>query len=131
MKLGIVAALPAFMLGACQGDETVRAYGGADRVWVLTELDGRPFPGRATLTFPDIGQVAGDAPCNRYSASMTVPYPWFETGPIAVTRRTCPDLAAETAFLEALSATTLSEVAGDTLILSNTDGLSLVFTADD
>ncbi|UWR22909.1 META domain-containing protein [Sulfitobacter sp. S190] len=129
MKLALLSLATAALLGACQGDETVRAYGGADRVWLLETLDGAPFADRATLTFPETGRIAGDAPCNSYTAAMTAPYPWFDTGPIAATRRSCPALAAETAYLAALDAAALSEVAGDTLILSNTDGLSMVFKA--
>lgn len=36
----ILAALSA--LPQCQSDETVRAYGGGDKTWVLVELDGTP-----------------------------------------------------------------------------------------
>jgi len=114
---------------ACQADETVRGYGGADKTWMLSELDGRPFPAKATLIFPEAGRIAGEAPCNAYSAEMSVPYPWFEAGPIMTTRRACPDLAAETRFLEALAAMTLSEVLENTLVLSTPDGREMVFTA--
>ncbi|AXI45068.1 META domain-containing protein [Sulfitobacter sp. SK012] len=125
------ALISAAVLGACQGDETVRAYGADDQIWTLTELNGEPFNAKATLLFPEPGSIAGDAPCNSYTATMSAPYPWFEAGPIAATRRACPDLATESVFLAALSAASLSEVAGDTLILSNPDGLSMVFTATD
>ena len=118
-------------LAACRTDETVRAYGGADRVWTLKELGGAPFPTTATLTFPKAGEIAGQGPCNRYFGAMKAPYPWFKAGPIGSTRMACPNLNAETAFLNALKAVTLSEVAGDTLILSNTDGLEMVFKATD
>lgn len=119
-----------FLIAACRQDESVRAYGAADKEWQLIELDGKPFDAKATLTFPEVGRIAGQAPCNRYSGSMTVPYPWFKAGPIAATKRACPDLASETAFFSALDAATLSEVLNDTLILSNTDGLSMVFKSD-
>lgn len=125
----VVAILAA--LGACRNDETLRAYGGADRVWTLKELGGAQFPATATLTFPKQGEIAGQGPCNRYFGAMDVPYPWFDAGPIGSTRMACPDMAAETAFLTALESATLSEVAGDTLILSNTDGLEMVFKATD
>ncbi|MGJ8615214.1 MAG: META domain-containing protein [Sulfitobacter sp.] len=115
------------LLAACQKDESVRAYGAADKEWRLIELAGKPFNAKATLTFPETGRIAGMAPCNSYGGTMTVPYPWFEAGAIAATKRACPDLAAETAFFSALGAATLSEVLGDTLILSNPDGLSMVF----
>ena len=62
---------------------------------------------------------------------MTVPYPWFDTGPIGSTRRVCPDLEVETIFLQALEAVTLSEVLGDVMILPNTEGLEMVFNATD
>ena len=118
-----------FLLTACRDDESVRAYGAADKKWRLIELAEKPFDASATLTFPETGRISGTAPCNTYSGAMTVPYPWFEVGPIAATKRACPDLASEAAFFSALKAVPLSEVLDDTLILSNTDGLKMVFTA--
>lgn len=126
-SLMILTALA--ILPQCQGDETVRAYGGGDKTWHLVELEGAPFAGRATLTFPEAGRIAGEAPCNSYSAEMTVPYPWFEASRIAVTRRACPKLAAEAAFLKALENASISEVLGDTLMLSDDNGPLLVFKA--
>ena len=127
----VVWTLVFTLAAGCARDETVGAYGAADKIWVLSEIDGQLFPAEATLTFPGPGRIAGQAPCNRYFADMAAPYPWFETGPIASTRRICPDDAAERAYFEALSAMTLSEVLGDTLILSTEDGRSMVFTAGD
>ncbi len=117
-------------LAGCYGDETTRAYGAADKVWRLSELNGAPFTANATITFPQEGRLAGDAPCNSYSATLEVPYPWFETGPITATKRACPDLAAESAFFETLTRATLSEVLGDVLILSDPNGPLMVFNAD-
>lgn len=85
----------------------------------------------ATLRFPQAGQIAGEGPCNSYTGAMTVPYPWFDAAEITITRRACPQLAEETAYLAALSDMTLSEVLGDTLILSTPEGRKLVFTAAD
>lgn len=125
----ILAALSA--LPQCQSDETVRAYGAGDSVWRLVELNGAPFEGRATLQFPETGEIVGEAPCNSYSTTMEVPYPWFGTGPLAVTRRACPDLGVEVNFFRALEGATLSEVLGDTMILSDDSGPTLVFKTDD
>ncbi len=130
MRLSLCLILP-LLIAACKKDETVRAYGGADKEWRLAELNEQPFEASATLTFPETYRIAGNAPCNSYNASMSVPYPWFEAGPIAATKRACPDLNAEATFFKALAAATLSEVQGNFLILSNTDGLSMVFTAAD
>lgn len=115
-----------FGLSQC-GDESLRAYGGADQVWTLVEVDGNEFPAKANLTFPAAGKLAGAAPCNSYSAEQTAPYPWFEAGPIATTKSSCPDQAAEMAYLEALSAMTQSEISGNTLILRNDAGREMVF----
>jgi heat shock protein HslJ len=119
--------LASLMLNACYGDETVRAYGAADKVWTLIELRDTKFAATATLTFLEKGRIAGKAPCNSFNASQDAPYPWFNAGPIASTRMACPELAAENAYFEALSEVTLSEVLGDTLILSNDDGVLLTF----
>lgn len=123
---GIVAV---FALAGCRADETVTAYGGADKLWVLESLDGKPYRDRATLEFPEPGQISGRAPCNSFSAAQTAPYPWIEIGPIAATRKACPALAAESAFLTALSEMTLVEVLGDTMILSNDAGRQMIFKA--
>lgn len=131
MKTLFTLTLLLAALSACRKDETLRAYGGGDRTWALKILNDSPFPATATLTFPKAGEIAGQGPCNRYFAAMTVPYPWFDVGVIGSTRMACPDHEAETAFLQALEAATLSEVLGDVMILSNTEGLEMVFNATD
>jgi len=125
-----LAALLSFLcFGACQGDETVAAYGGSAREWTLIEIDGVAFDARATLSFPEPGKIEGQAPCNRYSGEMTAPYPWFEAEAIAVTRRACGELAQETRFFTTLTEMAFSEVAGSTMILSNETGREMVFEA--
>lgn len=127
MRLALVLAAMS-ILGYCK-DETVSGHGGAAATWVLRSIDGTPFAARATLTFPEEGTVAGEAPCNRYSGQQTVPYPWFSAARITSTKRACPDLDAETRYLRALGEMTLAEIAGDTLILSNDAGREMVFRA--
>ena len=121
--------LATLCLTACIGDETVAGYGGADRIWILEELDGAPFTARATLHFPETGMIAGEAPCNRYSGVMTTPYPWFAATRVVSTRMACADLDAEAKFLDALADMNLSEVLGDVMILSNDAGREMVFKA--
>ncbi len=127
----IAALLTVLSIAACRGDETVAAYGGADQNWHLLEIDGAPFNARATVTFPEPGKIAGQAPCNTYSGAMTAPYPWFETGPLAATRMACDDLAAENRFFEALGEMTQSEVSGGAMILRNENDREMVFEARD
>ena len=113
------------VLGACAADETVSGYAGAGSSWALSPEAG--FGDRVTLSLPEPGRVEGQAPCNRYNAAQTAPYPWFELGPIASTRMACPELQKEAAFFAALGSMTISEVSGDVLILSNEAGESLTF----
>jgi len=116
-------------LTACAADESISRYADTDAIYHLIELDSAAFDGRATIAFPEAGRVTGQAPCNTYSGAQTSPYPWFNVDGVAATRMACPALDAEQAFFEALTAMELAEVAGNTLILSDTTGRSMVFEA--
>lgn len=116
------------LLGTCK-DETVTGHGGQHATWHLISIDGAPYPARATLGFPEQAAIAGEAPCNRYTARQTVPYPWFRAEAITTTRRACPELADEARFLQALAEMTLVEVTGPVLILSTEEGREMVFQA--
>jgi len=124
MRAALILALA---LSACMKDETISGYAPAGAVFALQSIDGDAFPASATLTFPEKGRIAGQAPCNSYSGAQSVPYPWFEVQAIAATRRACPDLQAEQTYFATLSKMTLAEVSGSTLILSNDAGLKMVF----
>ncbi|MEM6406907.1 MAG: META domain-containing protein [Pseudomonadota bacterium] len=127
MSLRLALLLP-FLLGYCS-DETLTGYGAQGHVFVLVTINGEPFPARASIAFPEEGQITGQAPCNSFSATQEVPYPWFKAGPILATKRACPDLAQEQLFFDALSRMTLSEVTGPNLILSTAEGDRMEFTA--
>ena len=114
-------------LAACKTDETISGYTDADATWTLVEMDAKPFPARATIAFPTKGNVTGQAPCNSYISTQTAPLPWFKLGPIIATKMACADLNLETRFFEALTAMTLAEVAGNTIILTNDMGREMVF----
>lgn len=125
----LLITVTALALAACRGDETVANYGGADTEWRLVEIDGAKVTERMTLRLGEKGEVTGQAPCNTYFATQTAPYPWFSVENIGATRRACPALAEETRYLKVLAEMTLSEVAGETLILSNDAGREMVFTS--
>ncbi len=129
MRIALILALTFAV--SCKADETARAYGAGGKTWVLTEIDGQRFDATATLSFPETGQIAGQGPCNGFSGAMSVPYPWFKTGPLTATRRACPELAAEARYFNALAEMTLIEVLGDVMILKNEQGRELLFRAAD
>lgn len=114
---------------ACQQDETLSAYTGDFKTFQLRTLNGENFAATTTMTLAADGQVSGRGPCNTYSTTINVPYPWFEIGPIAATRRACPELDQEQTYFNALSSMTFAEVSGPTLVLSNDAGEELVFYA--
>ncbi|MEP2781808.1 MAG: META domain-containing protein [Pseudoruegeria sp.] len=127
----MIRAISLMILGlsACQSDETLTAYGAADTVWQLAEVNDQPFPARATITFPEEGKISGQGPCNTYSGTQSVPYPWFKAEGIAATRMACEDLEAEGSFFAMLMSATLVEIGGDVMILSNETGLKMIFEA--
>ncbi len=117
------------LCAACQSDETVTGYLDEATTFDLVQFNGAPVTASVTIDLGQAGQISGRAPCNRYSAKQTAPYPWIEIGPILSTKMACPDLNFESAYFESLAEATLAEVTGPVLILSNTDGLELVFQA--
>lgn len=109
------------------GDETPAAYAQVGQNYHLVELNGAAFPAAAHIIFSARGGFSGAAPCNQYSGRSSAPYPWFEPGNLATTKRLCPDMAAEERFLTTLSSMTLIEFSGPHLILSNDAGAAMLF----
>lgn len=113
-------------LSGCR-DESVAAYGAGDAIWTLHSIDGQRAPANVTLSFPETGRIAGQAPCNSYSGKLDAPYPWFEVTDLTATRIACPNLEAEGTYFAALMTMTQSEVSGHVLILRNDAGHEMEF----
>lgn len=122
-------AFLAFFLHGFFTDETLAGYMPDKTVWRLTEMDGATVQTPITIQFGPRGTVTGQAPCNRYQALQTVPYPWFRLEGLVSTKRACPDLAQESRFFETLQSMTLSEVSGPILLLRTESGAVLAFEA--
>jgi heat shock protein HslJ len=127
-------ALAALALLAACGDETISTVADREATYVLTAIDGAPFPARATIRFPAPDRIAGEGPCNSYTGAQSAPYPWFEPGPLAATRRACADAEAtraEAAFFRALSLMRQADLTGDVLRLTDTGRRTImVFRAE-
>lgn len=79
--------------------------------WQLVDLAGTPIvPGsKPTLAFPDVGRVAGNGSCNRFTGSVTVAGDTIKMGALASTRMACMDnniSKQEDSYLKALGAAT-------------------------
>jgi heat shock protein HslJ len=116
------------------GDDTgATTMTGINGEWQLakaSDADGSlPVAGVAVTLAVHGAEVAGQAPCNRYSGSITIDGDTIALGPMAQTRMSCGEErdALETRYLAALSAVTGSTLGGDILTLSG-DEVSLRFT---
>jgi heat shock protein HslJ len=79
--------------------------------WNLVDLAGTPViaNSKASLAFPEVGLVAGNGSCNRFTGSVTTSGDTLKFGPLASTRMACMDggvSAQEDAYLKALGAAT-------------------------
>lgn len=128
MRTKILTLAAVAGLAACGADETVTQYGGADYLWRLTEIDGVPVGYSASMMFEDDGGIAGDGPCNGFTALQAKPYPWIEVTLDVVEQVYCPDIDKEEAFFAALQAMSLVEVSGPNMLLSNDAGRKMAFT---
>ena len=126
MKYTLIPALLALV--AC-ADETSSGYSTPGAEYHLREINGTEFVATATITFPEKGQISGQAPCNSWSADQPAPYPWFTPGPIAATEIACNNLDQEIRFFETLSTMNLIEFSGPILLLSGDSGEKMLFEA--
>lgn len=115
------------ILTSCFKDETVSGQTDNDVVWLLSTINEAPVAARITITFPEQGKIAGQAPCNAYFGDQTAPLPWFDVKGIGATRMACPELELESQYFELLQNMTTAEITGDTLVLRNDAGKSLMF----
>lgn len=127
--LRFILTLPLLTLLQCQSDETVAAYGAKGTTWTLESIADTPFTASVTLGFPEAGKIAGQGPCNAYSAAQDAPYPWFEVTDLVSSRAACPELEAEGTYFAALLSMSQSEVSGNILILRNDSGIEMLFKA--
>lgn len=103
--------------GGAMADETVVATDFLQMDWRLESMDGTRPGLVVTLNLGQPDRVFGQAPCNRYSAPLATEGPAFHVGAIVATRRACPDMALEAAFLAALQTVETAERSAGSLWL--------------
>lgn len=100
-----------------------------ERIWLLTELDGKsPLPSTTvTAEFDPDGSIGGTSGCNSYSGSYTVEGKSIAMGPFVSTLMACPDLVMdqETRYLKALENAVMFQINADELTLEDADGNNL------
>jgi len=90
--------------------------------WILADLAGTPViaNSKASIAFPELGRVAGNGSCNRFTGSVTITGDTLKFGPLASTRMACMDggvSAQEDAYLKALGAANRYEFRDPNLLI--------------
>jgi heat shock protein HslJ len=129
----VFLCLPLLFVRSCASSNKPKANPPASNVlslpgsdWVLVDLAGTPaLPGgKATLAFPDVGRVAGNASCNRFTGTILLTGEAIKMGPLASTRMACVDndvSKQEDMYLKALGSATRYEYK-DPYLLIYADG---------
>ncbi|MCA8883170.1 MAG: META domain-containing protein [Rhodobacteraceae bacterium] len=99
----------------------------AGPAWRLVQLNGSAFTARARFSIAVDRRLAGQAPCNSFFGAIDGTAAAFHIGPLAATRNACADLAAESAFFQALEAARQARIDGGRLVMTGDDGVELVF----
>lgn len=97
----------------------------------LTIVDGEWQRGEQSITFSTDGTVAGFGGCNRFTGSYLATDTTIDIGPLAATRRACPEpvMDDEMAFFRLLESVDRYDISGRTLTMQDPDNneLSLGF----
>ena len=113
------------LLAACAAPAPSPAPADPTGEWLLASLHGEPVADPVSLTLRD-GEASGVGPCNRFRGSAAVRGETIALGPLVATRRACPGLALEDAWLGALTDATRFAVSGPALTLFGPDDAVLM-----
>jgi heat shock protein HslJ len=97
-----------------------------ETAWGAREIDGSPAgeSNRPDLTFDKKDRVSGSTGCNRFSGHAKIDGTSIRIGPLAVTRRGCPEpaMSREALFLAALEDARTFRLDWDRLVLIDSSG---------
>lgn len=113
------------LISACQANQPRSQTSDPDAQWALTHWNGQESKGFSAVL--QAHEIAGTAHCNTFKAPVEHAQDTINVGPILQTRRACPDLARETAFLLQLQETTKVAITDDRLTLTTSQGHSFQF----
>jgi heat shock protein HslJ len=135
-RVAIILPLVAFAFAACGGDDASGSNGGGTQdpaalegqSWILTQM----LSAGGQTQILDVGvsaefdgtTISGNAGCNSYHASYEASGGDISFGPIAATKKLCPEneQSTEDRYLQLLAEIGSYEVSGRSMSMSNTDG---------
>lgn len=110
------------------GGEAQQLLGGAP--WTVTEIAGEsPVDGAlVTLDFGEDGRIAGNGPCNTYSATFRLTGEGLSMGPVISTKKACeaPLMKQEQRFLDLVGRAVRFEILPDRTLRLLTDDTTTV-----
>ena len=124
--------IPSLMLTSCGSSDN---SGKTPKVsikntsWVLYQLNGNTLKSEKDVTINFSGsdnKVSGSAPCNNYSGTFNSSSGNITFGPLASTKRMCPEMESETVYLNALQNTSSYKISGSELNLFDSGGKLLM-----
>ena len=124
------AALVCALLACVATGGSGRGFDPTGTAWLAKDIGRRGVVDRvqSTLVFEDEDRVHGNTGCNSFQGSITRRGSFLSFGPLATTRRACPEavMDQEQRFMAALDATRLFERSGPLLLLLGEDGAPLI-----
>lgn len=120
-----------FILAACTPSDASQDGDLTGRVWVLTELNGKPPMAGTGISaqFSADGKVMGSAGCNRYNGSFTISGENITfSSPLASTMMMCEQaiMDQESAYLQALAEVKTFSLTGNLLTFRGEEGANLL-----
>ncbi len=94
-------------------------------VWMLSALGDDAVTAPISLTLKG-ERIEGVGPCNRYFGAFRRDGAALSIGPIAATRRACPELALEQRYFAALTDVAGAQIEGDQMALRDAEGAELM-----
>ena len=134
-RVAIILPLVAFALAACGGDEGSSSDPGAQdpaalegESWILTQM--LTAGGQTEIVQTGVSAqfdgttISGTAGCNTYHASYEASGGDISFGPIAATKKLCPEdeQSTEDRYLQLLAEIGSYEVSGRSMSMNDTDG---------
>ena len=134
-RVAIVLPLVAFAFAACGGDDGSGSNGGTQdpaaleaKSWILTQM----LTAGGQTQILDVGvsasfdgtTISGNAGCNSYHASYEASGGDISFGPIAATKKLCPEdeQSTEDRYLQLLAEIGSFEVSNRSMSMNDTDG---------
>lgn len=127
----LAAVLAALLLVGCGSSEAVKKTLDMN-TWEVIQIGAASLEDLSADQLPTMAfdlaksQISGSTGCNSYSGSFTSDDTGMKMGPMAVTKKACPDMTTEDQFLKALGTIARVDMDDDLLRAFNASGVEVL-----